>query len=92
MANAEFTHEGDKCSFEVLLERMNSSDAALVAIGEIIHNLDLKDDKFDRPEAAGIGHIIEGICATQSADTDRIARGSAIFDDTYERFRRASRK
>ena len=70
---------------------MGSSDAALTAIAQIIHNLDLKDGKFDRPEAAGIGHIIEGICATHSADTDRIARGSAIFNDTYERFRRNSR-
>jgi hypothetical protein len=92
MANAEFTHEGDKCSFEVLLGRMASSDAALIAIAEIIHNLDLKDRKFDRPQTAGIGHVIEGICATQSDDLDRIARGSAILDDTYERFRRNARR
>jgi hypothetical protein len=92
MANAEFTHEGDKCSFEVLLERMNSADASLAAIAEIVHNLDLKDQKFARPETSRIGHILEGICAPQNSDADRIARGSAMFDDTYEKFRRESRK
>jgi hypothetical protein len=64
----------------------------LVPIAEIVHNLDLKDGKFDRPETLGIGHVIEGICVTQKEDLDRIARGSAIFDDTYERFRRDKRK
>jgi hypothetical protein len=87
MANAEFTHEGDACSFEVFLARMNSKDGALAAIAEIVHNLDLKDQKFDRPESSGIGHIVEGICATQGDDLDRIARGSVVFDDAYERFR-----
>ena len=88
MADGEFTHEGDKCSFEVLLERAGLSDKALSAIAQIIHNLDLKDGKFDRPQTAGIGHIIEGICESQSEDAARIARGSAMLDDLYARFRR----
>jgi hypothetical protein len=88
MADAEFTHEGDKCSFEVLAERVAPADMALKSIAEIIHDLDLKDRKFARPETAGIGHVIEGICATQRKDLDRIARGAALFDDTYERFRK----
>jgi hypothetical protein len=88
IAEAEFTHEGDKCSFEVLVEKIGLHDRALKAIAEIIHDLDIKDGKFERPETSGIGHVIEGICATQKSDMDRIARGSALFDDTYERFRR----
>jgi hypothetical protein len=89
MAGAEFTHEGDKCSFEVLLDAIRNADPALAAIGEIVHNLDIQDGKFDRPEASGIGHVIEGICITQANDLERLARGGALFDDTYERFKRA---
>jgi hypothetical protein len=88
MTNGEFTHEGDKCSFEVIFERMKRPDPALAAIAQIIHNLDIQDGKFDRPEAAGIGHVIEGICMNQMDDMERLARGAALFDDTYERFRR----
>ena len=48
MFKAEFTHEGDKCSFEVLLERIGLNDPALVSIAEIVHDIDLKDSKFGR--------------------------------------------
>lgn len=88
MFNAEFTHEGDKCSFEVLIERACIKDRALCAIGEIVHNIDIKDKKFSRPETTGIEHVIAGICTTQSDDESRIARAAAILDDTYEQFRR----
>ena len=90
MIDGEFTHEGDKCSFEVFLERMGMADKALQAIAEIVHDIDLKDNKFARAETAGIAHVIAGICMTQSDDEARIARGTAIFDDTYERYRRRS--
>ena len=61
MFEAEFTHEGDKCTFEVLLERGALKDPALRAIAEIIHDIDLKDDKFGRTEVAGIRTLVEGI-------------------------------
>ncbi len=91
MFNAEFTHEGDKCSFEVLLEYTGLDDTALRAIAEIVHDIDLEDDKFARPETLGIAHVIAGICKTQSDDEARIARATPFLDDTYEQFRGAYR-
>jgi hypothetical protein len=91
MFNAEFTHEGDKCTFEVLLERAGLKDNALEAIAQIVHDIDLKDNKFSRPETLGIAHVIAGICRTQSDDESRIARATPFFDDTYEQFRRGRR-
>src|SRR5258708_10417401 len=88
---AEFTHEGDKCTFEVLLERSALKDPALRAIAEIIHDIDLKDSKFGRTEVAGIRTLIEGIGATTSDDTQRIARGTEVFNDLYEYFRKRRR-
>jgi hypothetical protein len=87
MAGAEFTHEGDNCSFETILERFSLADPALRAIGEIIHDLDLKDGKFRRAETSGIGHILDGIALTQRNDMDRVARGASLLDDVYEQFR-----
>ncbi len=52
MFEAEFTHEGDRCTFEVLLARAGLADPALAAIGEIVHDIDLKDAKFGREETA----------------------------------------
>lgn len=89
MFEAEFTHEGDRCTFEILLERCGlDGDGALRAIAEIVHDIDLKDEKFDRDEAPGIARLIAGIAMGNKEDEARIQRGSAIFDDLYEYYRK----
>jgi hypothetical protein len=88
MFDAEFTHEGDRCSFEVLLERAGLHDPALTAIAQIVHDIDLKDDKYGREEAPGIKTLINGICADTRDDDERLMRGAAMFDDLYAVFSR----
>jgi hypothetical protein len=91
MFQAEFTHEGDKCTFEVLLDRGALSDPALRAIAEIVHDIDLKDDKFGRTEMAGIRTLIDGIGMATKDDSERIARGTEVFNNLYEFFRKKRR-
>jgi len=86
MFKGEFTHEGDKCSFEVLMERAGLDDPALRAVGEIVHDIDLKDGKYGREEAAGIRTLIGGIASAHNDDDQRLERGGAIFDDLYRSF------
>ena len=88
MFEAEFTHEGDNCSFEVLLQRAGLGDGALAPIAQIVHDIDLKDAKFGRDETAGIDRLIAGIAMAHKDDEARLARGSAVFDDLYEYFKR----
>lgn len=88
MFDAEFTHESDLCTFEVLLDRMNLGETALRRIGEIIHDIDLKESKFGRPETAGIALVIAAICTRHKEDFDRIERGTILLDDVYEYFKR----
>jgi hypothetical protein len=87
MFEGEITHEGDRCSFEVLLARAGLADPALQAIAEIVHDLDLKDNKFERAEATGIGSLIAGIAAANSDDEQRLAQGAPVFDSLYQYFR-----
>jgi hypothetical protein len=88
MFDAEFTHEGDRCTFEVLIERFAGTDRALKPIGEIIHDIDLKDAKFGRAETAGFALVINAICTANKEDVTRIERGSAVFDDLYQFFKK----
>jgi hypothetical protein len=88
MYEGEFTHEGDHCTFEVLTARAKLIDPALAAIGEIVHDIDLKDAKFARVEASGIASVIESIAAANKDDERRLERGAAVLDDLYELFRR----
>jgi hypothetical protein len=91
MFEAEFTHEGDKCTFEVLLEHGALKDPTVRAIGEIIHDIDLKDDKFGRTEVAGIRTLIEGISVATKDDSERIAHGTEVFNNLYEYFKKRRR-
>jgi len=86
MFEGEFTHRGDRCTFEVLLGHAGVADPALVAIGEIIHDIDLKDDKYGREEVAGVRSLIAGIAASSTDDAQRLARGSTLLDDLHRSF------
>lgn len=83
MFEGEFTHEGDRCTFETLLHRFHVDDRALHAIGEIVHDIDLKDEKFGRDEAPGIERLLAGIAAAHADDDARFERGALMFDDLY---------
>jgi hypothetical protein len=88
MFEAEFTHEGELCTFEVLAKRFHLTDPALQAIAEIVHDIDLKDAKFARPETAGVRALVAGIALGSPSDEDRIARASSLFDGLHDYFRR----
>jgi hypothetical protein len=87
IVGGEFTHEGDRCTFETLLTRTGRRDPALTAIAEIVHDIDLKDGKFGREDVAGVGLLVDGIIRSHRRDEDRLARGAALFDDLYASFR-----
>lgn len=88
MFEAEFTHEGDHCTFEVLIDRVGIDDEALTPIAEIVHDIDLKDSKFAREETVGIERLIAGIAMAHKEDETRLTRSSVVFDDLYEYFKR----
>jgi hypothetical protein len=86
MFEGEFTHRGDRCTFEVLLAHASLSDPALGAIGEIVHDIDLKDDKYGRAETAGVKSLIAGIATPGADDEQRLARGAVLLDGLYDSF------
>ena len=61
---------------------------ALRALGEIVHDLDIADARFERPETPGVSALIAGICAGTDDDEERIARGSTALDGFYAHFTR----
>jgi hypothetical protein len=83
----EFTHEGDRCTFETLVARLGLHDPAVLQIAEIVHDIDIKDGKFGRPDAPGVLQIVTGLALAHPDDLVRLDRGFALFDDLYESFR-----
>jgi hypothetical protein len=86
MFEAEYTHEGDRCSFETLVARFGLKDPALTAIAELVHDIDCKDGKFGRDETAGLERLISGIVRRHATDEARLERGAAVLEDLYEAF------
>ena len=86
MFEAEFTHEGERCTFEVLVQMLGLDDPALQCIAEIVHDIDLKDGKFGRVETSGIASVLSGIVSAVDDDLQRIQRGCQLFDDLYRAF------
>jgi hypothetical protein len=83
MRGVELSHHNGNCTFETLLERYELDDAALRAIGRIVHEADLDDARFDAPEAPGLDALIRGLSLV-SDDEQLLRRSEPLFDGLYE--------
>jgi hypothetical protein len=84
MFGADFTHQGEDCTFETLVKRFALNHIkGLRELGEIVHDIDLKDDKFHRLEAAGLKAMIDGLCERVRDDRQRLRQASVIFDGLF---------
>jgi hypothetical protein len=92
MFDAEFTHEGSLCTFEVLLARWGSEDPALRHIADMVHDIDLRDAKYGREETSGFTALITGICLDHREDDVRLQAGTVTLDALYRTFQQRNRK
>ena len=87
MFGVELTHHGEDCTFETIVKRFGLGKIkGLRELGQIVHDVDLKDDKFHRLEAAGLKAVIDGLCERVSDDRKRLQQASIIFDGLFTLF------
>jgi hypothetical protein len=91
MFEVEFSHRGEGCSFETLCGAFGIDGPAIARIGAIVHDLDLKDDRFGAPECPTVGALIEGLQLANADDHALLAHGITLFDSLYRSFERSSR-
>jgi hypothetical protein len=84
MYGAAFGHQGDHCSFETLCDRFGIDDPAVQRLGQIVHDVDLKDHRYSPSEAPMVAGLIEGLRATYQDDDDLLQHGMALFAGLYE--------
>lgn len=85
MFGAEFTHHGEDCTFETLLKWFSLSDIkGLRELAEIVHDIDLRDDRFHRLEAAGLNAVINGLSEILRDDRRLLQQTGLIFDGLFE--------
>lgn len=91
MFGVELSHHGEHCTFETLCERFGVGDAAVRRIAAIVHDLDLKDNRFGAPEASTMGMLIHGLQLAYADDEELLAHGITLFDALYRSVEQAMR-
>lgn len=91
MFGVEFTHHGDDCTYETLCRKFRLRDSAVARVGELVHDIDLKDAKFGAPEAPTISAMIDGLQLTHTDDQNLLEQGIAMFESLYRSFERSTR-
>lgn len=89
---AEFSHHGEACTFETLLKSFQLKDKSLAAIAEIVHDVDIKDNKFGRLESAGLDAVVRALSDFLKDDHKVLEVGSTILDAIYSYFSNIKRK
>ena len=83
MLDGDFSHEGDNCTFEMLVRRFGIKDNVARKIAEMVHDADLGDDKFQRSECIGIDRVLKGWAKEGLPDKEILRRGFECFDALY---------
>jgi len=86
MFGVEFSHWGDNCTFETLAQRFGISNPAVGWLGRIVHDLDLKDERYAVPEAPAIGRLVDGLRQIYPDDHALLERGMTVFEALYRSF------
>jgi hypothetical protein len=80
MYAGEFSHRGTLCTFETLAQRFNITDRAVARIGQIVHDLDMKETRYAPPEAPAVGRMIEGLRELYADDEALLQQGIGMFE------------
>jgi hypothetical protein len=83
MYSSGFRHERDLCTFEVLETRFGIADALVRRIGEIVHDIDLKEDRYRAPHTIAIGVLVDGLRSSFADDHALLEQGILLFEALY---------
>jgi hypothetical protein len=88
MREAVFGHTGNLCTFETMLAAFNLKEPALQVLAEVVHEIDIRDGRYIRPETGGIEVILKGWLLQGLPDTELESRGMDLFEALYTVFSR----
>jgi hypothetical protein len=83
MDQAQFSHVGNLCTFEVMVLAFALEDPALHLMAQIVHEIDLQDGRYQRPETIGVEAVIRGLVSTDRSDSEIEVQGLGLFDGLY---------
>jgi hypothetical protein len=83
VVGAKLSHRGEDCSFETFLKEYKLEDQVLHEIAEIVHDADLMDEKYARPESEGLDAIVRGMQLSLPDDHALIGHTDVLYEGLY---------
>jgi hypothetical protein len=83
VVGARLSHRGEDCSFETFLKEYELEDPILSEIAEIVHDADLMDEKYARPESEGLDAIVRGMQLSLPDDHALIGHTDVLYEGLY---------
>jgi hypothetical protein len=87
MYQGGFGHRGDDCTFETLEKEFRIRNMKANVIGQMIHDADLFDEKFGRPEGFGIDEVLKGWARRGIPDQKLLSRGMDLIEGLHDSLR-----
>lgn len=84
MYGGEFSHTAGACTLEVLVRRFGIDDPAVDWLCRAVHDVDLRDDRYGEPEAAGVAALVDGLRARYSDDRELLEQGIELIASLVE--------
>ena len=78
-----FGHRGEDCTFETLCKQFSIRDRRVKRIAQMIHDADLGDEKFGRPEGLGLDRVLNGWAKEDLPDEELLQRGMDLIEGLY---------
>lgn len=84
MNKGDFQHQGNLCTFEIMVKAFGLDDnPALQVLGQIVHEIDLRDGQYRQPQTAGVDALLRGWLLANFSDTSLELHGIALFEGLY---------
>jgi hypothetical protein len=84
VVGARLSHRGEDCSFETFLKEYDLlGNPVLGEIAEIVHDADLMDEKYARPESEGLDAIVRGMQLSLPDDHALIGHTDVLYEGLY---------
>jgi len=91
MYEGGFGHRGEDCTFETLIKVFRIRGKRLGEMGQIVHDVDLFDEKFGRKEGFGIDEVMKGWARQKLSDEELLGRGMQLAEGLYQSLQEAER-
>ena len=82
VAEVEFTHVGERCSFDAFLDKFHLKDPALDTLATIVRGADTGRPEL-APQAAGLLAISQGLSRLYENDLQMLEHGMVMYDALY---------